>query len=259
MAGLPQFGSARRSHPRARNRDGAGSTGPTERRRDVDQTYNPMTRAQLRSFAPQFQWDRNARQARASNCAAGRLSVSRARLPPPASCLRRRPAATWKEYLAFHFVSDHAPFLPKAFDDAAFDFYSQDAARGSRSSATGGSAASTSSTERSAKAVGQLYVQRHYPPESDRQMGELVANIRAALAREDRDAQLDGCGDPEGRAGEARPASIRASATRPNRSIIRPSRSIAATSSATPCGPSSSTGICSFAAIPSRSTALCGT
>ena len=31
---------------------------PIERLRDVDQTYHPMTRAQLRSFAPQFQWDR---------------------------------------------------------------------------------------------------------------------------------------------------------------------------------------------------------
>ena len=51
----------------------------------------------------------------------------------------------------------------------------------SRPSATAGSAASTWSTARSAKAVGQIYVQRHYPPESDRQMGELIANIRAAL------------------------------------------------------------------------------
>ncbi len=32
------------------------------------------------------------------------------------------------------------------------------------------------------EAVGQIYVERHYPPESDRQMGELIANIRAALA-----------------------------------------------------------------------------
>ena len=31
------------------------------------------------------------------------------------------------------------------------------------------------------EAVGQIYVQRHYPAESDRQMGELIANIRAAL------------------------------------------------------------------------------
>jgi endothelin-converting enzyme/putative endopeptidase len=31
------------------------------------------------------------------------------------------------------------------------------------------------------EAVGEIYVQRHYPPESDRQMGELITNVRAAL------------------------------------------------------------------------------
>ena len=31
------------------------------------------------------------------------------------------------------------------------------------------------------EAVGQIYVQRHYPPESSRQMGELIDNFRAAL------------------------------------------------------------------------------
>ena len=31
------------------------------------------------------------------------------------------------------------------------------------------------------EAVGQIYVQRHYPPASERQMNELIANLRAAL------------------------------------------------------------------------------
>ena len=36
---------------------------------------------------------------------------------------REMPLATWKDYLAFHFVSDHATFLPKAFDDAVLSLH----------------------------------------------------------------------------------------------------------------------------------------
>ena len=36
------------------------------------------------------------------------------------------PLSTWKEWLAFRFVSDHASVLPKAFDDARFAFYSKE-------------------------------------------------------------------------------------------------------------------------------------
>ena len=35
------------------------------------------------------------------------------------------PLQTWKDWPAFHFISDHAQFLPKAFDDANFNFYSK--------------------------------------------------------------------------------------------------------------------------------------
>ena len=35
-------------------------------RRDIDKIYNPMTRAQLTKLAPQFDWDRDARQGAAS-------------------------------------------------------------------------------------------------------------------------------------------------------------------------------------------------
>ncbi len=40
--------------------------------------------------------------------------------------LASTPLSTWKEWLAFRFVSDHAAFLPKAIDDARFAFYSKE-------------------------------------------------------------------------------------------------------------------------------------
>ena len=57
LAGHHRRGSARRPHHRAGNRDGQVHWPPSGSR-DVEQTYNPMSRAQLASFAPQFEWDR---------------------------------------------------------------------------------------------------------------------------------------------------------------------------------------------------------
>ena len=55
---------------------------------------------------------------------------------------------------------------------------------------------------RSAKASARSTSQRHYPPESDRQMGELIDNIRAALQEKIETNTLDGCADRRQRAVE---------------------------------------------------------
>ena len=95
-----------------------------ERNRDIKQTNNPMTRAQLASLAPQLGWPRTlaklglgsqqkviVRQPSAI-AAAGKLVAS-------------VPLSTWKDYLAFHFLRTHAQYLPTAFDEAQFNFYSK--------------------------------------------------------------------------------------------------------------------------------------
>ena len=96
------------------------------------------------------------------------------------------PASTWQDYLAFHFVSDHAQFLPKAFDEAKFDFYSRHPARCADPARP--LEARRRAGQRRARRGGRRrsIVERHYPPESSRQMGELIANIRARAGGEDR-------------------------------------------------------------------------
>ena len=72
------------------------------------------------------------------------------------------PLSTWKEYLTFRFLSDHADNLPKAFDDARFGFYGrtlndvpEQRARWKR-----GMEMLDSSV---GEAVGQLYVAQYWP------------------------------------------------------------------------------------------------
>src|SRR5438270_2461931 len=150
-----------------------------ERRRDVKATYNPKARAELAKFAPQLEWDRMLRK---QGLGASRTVIVRetSAIRDIGKLVRGEPLQTWKDYLAFHFLSDHAQILPKAFDDARFGFYGKTLAdvpvqrdRWKRGVALVDGALG--------EGVGQIYVQRHYPPESDHQVHELVGDILAAL------------------------------------------------------------------------------
>ena len=151
---------------------------PAEQRRDIDKIYNPMTRAQLARLAPQFAW--GSTLAKAGLGSAQKVIVTEpSAIAGAGKTLASTPLATWKEWLAFRFVSDHATYLPSAIDDARFNFYSKQLSgvqqqrdrwkRGVRlvNGALG-------------EAVGEIYVKRHYPAESERQMTELIANLREA-------------------------------------------------------------------------------
>jgi len=150
-----------------------------EQSRDLEKIYNPMTRAELRKFAPQLQWDR----------ALGKLGLGKvdklviaekSAIQAEGKLFASVPLQTWKDWTAVHFISGNAQYLPKAFDDARFDFFSktlrdvpEQRARWKRGVDFVNGAVG--------EGVGQIYVQRHFPPESERQMHELIDNILAAL------------------------------------------------------------------------------
>jgi endothelin-converting enzyme/putative endopeptidase len=151
---------------------------PAVERRDIDKIYNPMNRAQLAKLAPQFEWNTTLAKAGLGN-AKQVIVTEPSAVAGAGKILASIPLSTWKEWLAFRFVSDHANVLPKAFDDARFAFYNKQLAgveqqrerwkRGVRlvNGALG-------------EAVGEIYVKSHYPAESERQMSELIANLRDA-------------------------------------------------------------------------------
>ena len=98
------------------------------------------------------------------------------------------PAEVWADYLAFHWINAHAPYLPEAFAGAHFEFFDQRlngvAERRERSQRA---IAETSS--RLGELIGQIYVQRHFPPAYRAQMETLVEYLRRAF--EERLAALD--------------------------------------------------------------------
>ena len=149
-----------------------------ERRRDPVATHNPMTRAQLTALAPEWNWTPTL----AAMGLGGAAKVDVAETTAVAAAGKRLgdvPLATWKEWLTARFLSDHAAFLPHAFDAANFDFYGhtlrdvpEQRARWKRGVALMDGALG--------EAVGQIYVARHWPAATSRAADELVADMRAA-------------------------------------------------------------------------------
>ncbi|MES1973727.1 MAG: M13 family metallopeptidase [Pseudomonadota bacterium] len=151
-----------------------------ERRRDPKAMYNPMSRAQLVALAPQFDWP-----ATLDHIGLGKMPTVVVQETTAVAAAGARlgdvPLQTWKDWLAFRFVSDHAQFLPKALDDARFAFYSKtlnDVPTQSERWKRGVRLIDNALGE----AVGQLYVAKNWSAETDRQSQELIEDLRAAYA-----------------------------------------------------------------------------
>jgi endothelin-converting enzyme/putative endopeptidase len=151
-----------------------------ERSRDIQQTYNPMTRAQLAALAPQFDWP-NFLAAHGLGAAQSVVVSQTSAIHDEAALLDSVPLDTWKAWLTVHFLDNFAQYLPHAFDQARFDFRSH-TLRGVETQRDRWKRGLDVVNRALGEAVGRIYVERHFPPESRRQTTELVANLRAALA-----------------------------------------------------------------------------
>lgn len=92
------------------------------------------------------------------------------------------PLDTWKDWLAYHLIEEYAPVLPKAFAGEHFAFFGktlfgtpQQSPRWQRGVALVDALLGD--------AVGKIYAQRYFSPESKAQAQALVANIIAAFRK----------------------------------------------------------------------------
>src|SRR5436190_14856927 len=95
-----------------------------ERNREIKDIYNPMDAAKMEALAPQFDWKRMI--AKAGLTAAPTVVVMQPSFFTSAGkMLQSVPLATWRDYVAYHFIRAHAQYLPHTFDQANFDFFSK--------------------------------------------------------------------------------------------------------------------------------------
>jgi endothelin-converting enzyme/putative endopeptidase len=150
-----------------------------ERSRDVSQSINPMTPAQVQELAPQFNWPLLLSAQGLGNVQTIVVRQTTA-IHAEGELFASVPLQTWKDWETFHFIRTYAQFLPRAFDQANFEFYSH---------TLSGTPQQRERWKRGlqildgtlGEAVGRLYVQRYFPETSRREVTELVGDLRAAL------------------------------------------------------------------------------
>jgi len=149
--------------------------------RDREKTYNLTRFDELEAQFPGYDWS-----AHFNAQGLGPLTEVNVTTPsavgPIVEVIGATPLETWRDYLTFHVVDNHAPLLSSEIDAAAFAF-SGTVLSGQRAqrelwkrgvSLVGG-------MQGLGDAVGQIYVARHFKPEAKAAMDLLVENLRKAL------------------------------------------------------------------------------
>ncbi len=178
LAGETKDIEARAAAVYAMENDIAMAQWPAADRRNADKVYNPMTVAELASFAPGFDW---IDYFKAQGIEPTRKVIARENtaFPALAKIFANTPVAVWRDYLTIHYMHSMAPFLPKAIDDADFEFYGK---------VLGGQDRQLPRETRAVHLIdaalphpfGKLYVAKYFPPETKAKAEKLVANLLKA-------------------------------------------------------------------------------
>lgn len=150
-------------------------------RRNRDKTYNLTRFAQLQSDYPGYDWQAHF-QAQGLAVPEEVNVLTPSAVGPVLALVGQTDLATWRDYLRYHLINNHAPLLSRELDEAAFAF---------NGTLLTGAKAQREDWKRAVAAVGgrlglgdavgQLYVARHFQPEAKQAMDALVENLRRAL------------------------------------------------------------------------------
>ena len=148
--------------------------------RDVQKTYNLMTKAELVELCPTFDWDAFVTNLGGSDETLAEVCVRQpSYFSHLSGVLEEVGLDEWRQWLLAHVLRATAGYLTDDFVETNFDFYGRTLngtpelrARWKRGVALVEGAMG--------EAVGKEYVARHFPPHSKAMMDELVANLLAA-------------------------------------------------------------------------------
>ena len=157
----------------------AASKTNEELSRDVALYYNPVTPAEADAISPNFPWSEFFEEQGID--------------PPPmfslgmpefhaevSKMLAEMPAEHWRSYIRFHTLDSASPYLSEAFSAEHFDFYRR-AMRGQKQDKPRWKRVLDTIDTQAGEALGQMYVQAAFPPESKSRMQTLVSNLSQAL------------------------------------------------------------------------------
>ena len=149
-----------------------------EQSRNIMALNDPQDLAGLEKKAPEWDW---ALMLKVSglDSAPKILFANNTAITAMGKILVATPLQTWKDYIAFHFVSSNAGYLSKTFDIARFDFYSKTLS-GVQTQRDRWKRGVQLANGALGEAVGQLYVDRYFPQTAKAKMTELIENLRGS-------------------------------------------------------------------------------
>jgi putative endopeptidase len=173
--------------------------------RDPEKRYHIYTTADFEKLAPGFDFDVYFKDVKVRPF--DTLNVSTPDFFKAMNqLLASEPVDSWRSYLRWHTLHASAPDLPKAFRDENFDFFEKTLA--GQKEPTPRWKQCTTLTDRSlGEAVGQDWVNQHFPPKAKASMDQLVAALEKALGDDIR--TLPWMSDETKKAAEEKLAEIR--------------------------------------------------
>jgi len=149
--------------------------------RDSDKIYNVWTRADFEAKAPGLDW--NAFLGAASlNNDNHYLVAQPSAITGSAKLIAQTPIAVLKDYLLVHTIDNAAPWLSRRFVDANFAFHGT-VLSGTPQIQVRWKRAVDLVKNAMGEELGQVYVQKYFPPETKAAADQLVKNIIAAMDR----------------------------------------------------------------------------
>ncbi len=159
--------------------------------RDPQGTYNPTTLSELPDMAPGFDWALYF--AKVGLPEPGKINVGQPKfMAEVAGMIDNVDMQTWKDYFSVVALRSMAPYLTQDFVEASFEMYGRTLS-GQPSMEPRWKRVLNTTSGALGEAVGQLYVEKYFPPEAKERMLELVGNLKKSFAK--RIDQLEWMGD----------------------------------------------------------------
>jgi len=147
--------------------------------RDPDKTYHKMKLAEVQSLTPDLSWDSYLKTA-------GQAGVAEMNIAQPEffkaldAQLTSTPLDDWKTYFRWHVLEADAPALPEKFVNEDFEFRGR-IVTGAKQIQPRWKRCVQATDRNLGEALGQVYVQKYFPPEAKAHALEMVHNLIAAL------------------------------------------------------------------------------
>jgi putative endopeptidase len=151
-------------------------------RRNPDNIYHLLTRAELTKLSPGFAWDEFFRES--GSPAPESLNVMAPHFfQVLGQLMKKEDLAVWKTYLSWHLINMKAPLLPAAFVNQDFAFFGK-TLEGREALPPRWKRCTEHVDAELGEALGRVYVEKYFPPLAKERAQRMVAAIQAAMDKE---------------------------------------------------------------------------